>query len=80
MLKGRVRGQRSDVEKANPGGTDMEIIIVELGLYDHITTGIQRHVTLTLSNPTDDSSTIIVTQNTCMLYTICTNPLISTNE
>lgn len=44
MLKSRVRGQRSDVEKANPGGTDMEIIIVELGLYDHITTGIQRHM------------------------------------
>lgn len=44
MLKSRVRGQRSDVEKANPGGTDMEIIIVELGLYDHITTGTQRHM------------------------------------
>lgn len=42
MSEGRLKCPRSDVEKANPGSTDMEIIIVELGLYDHITTG--RHM------------------------------------
>lgn len=39
-------GQRSDVEKSYPGGADMEVIIIELRLYDHVTTGIKRHVNL----------------------------------
>lgn len=30
--------RRSDIEKANPGSTDVEIVIVELGLYDHVST------------------------------------------
>lgn len=44
ILEGRSKGQRSDVEKSYSGGTDMEVIIVELGLYDNVTTGIQRHM------------------------------------
>lgn len=31
-------GGRSDVKKANPWGTDMEVVVKELGLYDHIST------------------------------------------
>lgn len=45
-------GQRSDVEESYPGGADMEVIIVELGLYDHVTTGRQRH-TSALSQVSD---------------------------
>lgn len=40
------KNHESDVEKSYPGGADMEVIIVELGLYDHITTVIQRHVNI----------------------------------
>lgn len=42
VVVGRVRGERSDVKESYPGGADMEAIIKELGLYDDITTGIQR--------------------------------------
>lgn len=31
-------GGRSDVKKANPRGTDMEVVVIELGLYDHVST------------------------------------------
>lgn len=34
------RSQSSDVEETNSGGTDVEIIVVELGFYDHVTTEI----------------------------------------
>lgn len=35
--------RRSDVEESYPGGADMEVVVEELGLYDHVTTGRQRH-------------------------------------
>lgn len=41
---GRVKSQSSDVKKSNPGGADVEVVVVEFGLYDHVTTAIQRHV------------------------------------
>lgn len=56
-MEGRVRGQRSDVEKSYPGGTDMEVIVVELGLYDHITTGKQRHME-TLTDTLNSTCTV----------------------
>lgn len=31
------RRKSSDVEKTNSGGTDVEVVVVELGFYDHVT-------------------------------------------
>lgn len=41
---GQVR--TSDVEKADPGGADMEIVIVELGLYDHVPAGRESNISM----------------------------------
>lgn len=51
----------------------MEVIIVELSLYDHIATGIQRHMlSLTeVSNLSDNSTTITVTR--CNITTNISN-------
>lgn len=31
------RRKSSDVEKTNSGGADVEVVVVELGFYDHVT-------------------------------------------
>lgn len=42
--------KRSDVEEANSGGADVEVIVVELGFYDHVTAETYKHESL-VSNP-----------------------------
>lgn len=40
----------SDVEETNSGGADMEIVVVELGFYDHVTAEMYKHEPVTLKS------------------------------
>lgn len=48
VVGGRRTGQvrASDVEKADPGSADMEIVIVELGLYDHVPAARESNISM----------------------------------
>lgn len=44
------RRKSSDVEKTNSGGTDVEVVVVELGFYDHVTAEMQKRAAVTLNS------------------------------
>lgn len=54
-LAGVVRSRRSsDVEETNSGGADVEIVVVELGFYDHVTAETYKHEPVTLKSTDGD--------------------------
>lgn len=54
-----VEGRSSDVEEANSGGADVEIVVVELGFYDHVAAETHKHQPVTLKSTDSDRSAML---------------------